>query len=60
MDPGALIVEVADDGWGLPANLNPTGNGLMNFRERMEAGGGTLTATSAPGAGTRLAFTVPL
>ena len=34
---GALVVEVADDGRGLPAQRDPTGNGLTNFRERMDA-----------------------
>src|SRR6185295_5651919 len=60
VEPGALVVEVADDGCGLPADLDPTGNGLKNFRERMEVAGGSLTVVSAPGAGTRLIFTTPL
>src|SRR6185295_15740100 len=57
IDPRALVVEVADDGCGLPADLDPTGNGLKNFRERMEAAGGTVAVESAPGQGTRLVFT---
>ena len=60
VEPHALVVEVADDGCGLPADLDPTGNGLKNFRERMEAAGGSVEVVSAPGAGTRLVFTTPL
>jgi signal transduction histidine kinase len=55
-----LVVEVADDGCGLPAGVDPTGNGLKNFRERMDAIGGTLAVHSSPGQGTRLTFTTPL
>ena len=60
VEPHALVVEVADDGCGLPADLDPTGNGLKNFRDRMEAAGGSVEVVSAPGAGTRLVFTTPL
>jgi ligand-binding sensor domain-containing protein/signal transduction histidine kinase len=60
VEPRSLVVEVADDGRGLPADLDPTGNGLENFRARMEATGGTVEVVTRPGAGTRLVFTVPL
>lgn len=60
IDTHALAVEVTDDGRGLPAAVDATGNGLKNFRERMDAAGGTLEVASAPGRGTRLTFTVPL
>jgi ligand-binding sensor domain-containing protein/signal transduction histidine kinase len=60
IDTHALAVEVADDGRGLPEAIDATGNGLKNFRERMDAAGGTLEVASAPGQGTRLTFTVPL
>jgi signal transduction histidine kinase/streptogramin lyase len=60
VEANALVVEVADDGRGLPADLDPTGNGLKNFRERMEAAGGTVEVESAPGQGTRLVFRTPL
>ena len=58
---GALVLEVSDDGRGLPAgDLGPTGNGLKNLRERMTAAGGTIEIESAAGAGTRIRCTVPL
>jgi signal transduction histidine kinase len=58
---GALVLEIADDGCGLPpAGGAPTGNGLKNLRERMAAAGGTLEIISAPGAGTRVRCRVEL
>lgn len=61
IEPEALIVEVADDGRGLaPERLDPTGNGLKNLRERMDAAGGMLRVESSAGRGTRIVFTVPL
>jgi signal transduction histidine kinase len=60
VDRETLVVEVADDGCGLPADIDPTGNGLKNFRERMEAAGGTVEVVSSPGRGTRLVFSAPL
>jgi signal transduction histidine kinase len=61
VEPEALIVEVADDGRGLaPERLDPTGNGLKNLRERMDAAGGMLRVESSAGGGTRIVFTVPL
>jgi len=60
VDPQALVVDVEDDGCGLPAAFDPNGNGMKNFRERMEAAGGTFAVGSEPGRGTRLTFTVPL
>jgi ligand-binding sensor domain-containing protein/signal transduction histidine kinase len=60
MTDAALVLEISDDGCGLPpTRLDPTGNGLKNLRERMTAAGGTLAVESAPGAGTRIRCTVP-
>jgi signal transduction histidine kinase/streptogramin lyase len=57
----ALVLEVSDNGCGLPAgDPGPTGNGLKNLRERMKAAGGTLEIDSAAGAGTRIRCSVPL
>lgn len=60
VEPSALVVAVSDDGQGLPATVDPTGNGLKNFRERMAASGGTLHVETGPAQGTRMIFTVPL
>jgi signal transduction histidine kinase/streptogramin lyase len=61
LDGHRLVVEIRDDGQGLlPAAMDPTGHGLKNLRERMDAAGGTLTIESTPGAGTRLTFITPL
>jgi ligand-binding sensor domain-containing protein/signal transduction histidine kinase len=58
---GALVLEIGDDGRGLPAGRpDLSGNGLKNLRERMTAAGGTLEIESAAGAGTRVRCTVPL
>jgi signal transduction histidine kinase len=57
----ALVMEISDDGCGLPTpEVDPTGNGLKNVRERMSAAGGTLELEGAVGAGTRVRCTVPL
>jgi signal transduction histidine kinase len=57
----ALVMEISDDGCGLPTTaVDPTGNGLKNLRERMSAAGGTLELEGAVGAGTRVRCTVPL
>jgi two-component system sensor histidine kinase UhpB len=63
---GTLSVDVEDDGRGFnPADVatpSETGQGLglLGMRERIEILGGTLTLDSSPGAGTHLAFTVPV
>jgi len=53
-------VEVRDDGSGFDATrVDPATHGLHGMRHRVEAAGGRLTITSAPGAGTRVAATLP-
>jgi signal transduction histidine kinase len=54
--PGAITVEVADDGAG---GANPQGRGLRGLADRVETLGGTLTVASAPGQGTRLTAVIP-
>jgi ligand-binding sensor domain-containing protein/signal transduction histidine kinase len=57
-EAGRLVVEIADDGRGLPAEVDPTGNGLKNYRERMDAAGGTVQVESDSDRGTSVRFTV--
>jgi ligand-binding sensor domain-containing protein/signal transduction histidine kinase len=57
----SIVLEVADNGRGLSASvMDPTGNGLANLKERMEAVQGSLAIDSKADTGTRLTFTVPL
>ncbi|MCK2241702.1 MULTISPECIES: GAF domain-containing sensor histidine kinase [unclassified Crossiella] len=53
-----LVVEVTDNGVGIPADA--VHSGLANLRERAECRGGTVTLTHAEPRGTRLHWTVPL
>ncbi|HEY8755504.1 MAG TPA: histidine kinase [Candidatus Dormibacteraeota bacterium] len=55
---GVLRLEVSDDGVG---GANPShGSGLIGLSDRVAALGGTLTITSAPGAGTSMTVAVPM
>ncbi|MEV0667759.1 sensor histidine kinase [Actinomadura luteofluorescens] len=49
--PGALLVEVADDGRGAAAHPAGPGSGVDGMRERARALGGELTAGPRPGGG---------
>jgi signal transduction histidine kinase len=54
---GQLTVAVSDDGRG---GADPArGTGLRGLTDRIETLGGVLTVESFPGAGTRLAATIP-
>ncbi|MCL9761653.1 GAF domain-containing protein [Frankia sp. AiPa1] len=55
---GQLIVEVTDDGVGLPQASRRSG--LDNLRTRAETLGGTFTATAQAAGGTRVHWSVPL
>ena len=58
-DPGAIRLEVSDDGAGFdPARING-GYGLRGMRTRVAEAGGTLAVHSSPGAGTRVSAAVP-
>jgi signal transduction histidine kinase len=65
-EAGTLSVDIEDDGRGFaPADVatpseSGQGLGLLGMRERVEILGGTLVLDSAPGSGTRVAFTVPV
>jgi len=61
----AILLEVADDGAGipegrLPAALREGHIGLASSTQRVEAVGGTLTVSPAPGGGTAIAITLPV
>ena len=54
-----LLVEITDDGRGVPADAVP-GVGSTSMRERAAELGGTLDVTTAPGAGTTVRARLPL
>ena len=53
-----LTCEIADDGCGMPRDVNASG--LKNLRSRAEDLGGTLQITDAPGGGTVVRWSAPL
>ena len=57
---GQLTFEVADDGAGFDPASHPTGHGLQNMSDRMDALGGQLTVTSQPGEGTTVRGRLPV
>jgi len=58
-EPGAVSLEVTDDGRGFdPATVNG-GYGLRGMRERLGQAGGSVEVRSAPGAGTRVRAELP-
>jgi len=60
--PGAVAVEIADDGRPGAADEAPaggTGHGLIGMRERVAVFGGDLTAGLVPGGGYRMAARLP-
>jgi signal transduction histidine kinase len=56
---GALLVEVQDDGRGLPDRYR-AGVGLLSMRERALEIGGSCTVGAAPGGGTRVLARLPV
>lgn len=56
---GALRLEVADDGRGLPDDYRP-GTGLASMRERAEELGGSCTIEAGPEGGTVVSARLPL
>jgi signal transduction histidine kinase len=54
-----LLVEITDDGSGVPADAVP-GVGTTSMRERAAELGGTLDVSTAPGAGTTVRARLPL
>jgi signal transduction histidine kinase len=53
-----LIIDVTDDGVGMPANV--ARSGLLNLERRATECGGTITICPNPKGGTRLVWRVPL
>lgn len=58
-DDDTLVLEVADDGRGIPAD-RAAGVGLASLRERAAELGGTTTISSPPGGGTVVRARLPL
>lgn len=54
------VLRICDDGVGMDPARTPDGHGLGSMRRRAARMGGRLEIASAPGAGTRIAATVPL
>lgn len=57
--PGALVLEVLDDGRGIGAG-HGDGVGIKGMRERARLVGGSLAIGPGPGSGTRVTLTLPL
>jgi signal transduction histidine kinase len=57
---GDVTFDVTDDGEGFDPATTPSGSGLTNMRDRLEALGGTLAITSLLGEGTTVAGRVPV
>jgi signal transduction histidine kinase len=51
-----LTVSIQDDGCGFDITTNPTGNGLVNMKRRLEDIGGSCLIESSPGMGTTVQF----
>jgi len=55
-----VVVEITDNGKGFdPQHMRPSTHGLAGMRHRVEASGGKLGLSSAPGQGTRLHAMLP-
>lgn len=59
IEPDAVVLEVLDDGRGIPAMSRPHGLGLLGVAERAAALGGQVAVHRLPGAGTALRLTLP-
>lgn len=56
-----LRITVKDDGKGFDVgNVRKEGNGLLNYKKRVETLGGTYIISSTRGNGTELKFVVPI
>jgi signal transduction histidine kinase len=57
---GELVFEVSDDGRGFDPAATPSGSGLQNMADRLEALGGRVAVDSAPGQGTTVTGRIPV
>jgi hypothetical protein len=57
--PGAIVLEVSDDGRGASADADGLGQGLLGMRERATMFGGSVTAGPRPGGGFRVRARLP-
>ncbi len=57
--PGAVRLDIQDDGQGFDAAAVEQGHGLGNMRRRAEELGGAFDLKSAPGLGTRVSISLP-
>ena len=57
--PGAVAVEIADDGAGFDTAGPTAGFGLVSMRSRVRESGGAIDVTSSPGTGTTVRATLP-
>jgi signal transduction histidine kinase len=58
-EPGAVRLEIADNGRGVNGRASDGGHGLLGMRERVGVYGGTLVAGPAPGGGFRVVAELP-
>ncbi|HEX6206748.1 MAG TPA: histidine kinase [Actinomycetota bacterium] len=59
-ETGHLLFVVSDDGVGFDPETTPRGSGLQNMADRLEALGGTVEVSSAPGEGTTVRGRIPV
>jgi signal transduction histidine kinase len=59
-DKGGLTFEVRDAGKGFDLERVVEGSGLLNMRDRLDAGGGVFTIEASPGAGTVVRGNLPV
>ena len=58
-EPGAVRLEIADDGRGVNGRATDGGHGLMGMRERVGVYGGSLDAGPRTGGGFRVVAELP-
>ena len=57
--PGAVVLEVSDDGRGMPRGADASSQGIRGMRERAMLVGATLVINSRPGEGTTVQLSIP-